>query len=296
MQSTTFALNPKYQAINSHSSQGGINSFLGRFLHKDEFFWSENLNDSNQPPRAAAGFDAVVMEGAAPQLNGTASFDPEGVPLTYTWTQTAGPSVSLSDATTATPSFTAPTVGTTTVLGFQLVVNDGALSSAPDLVHVTVQAAQTGSNIAALAVVTASSQNTANNQQAIKAVDGVVDGYPGDYTREWATLSQTVGAWLQLTWGGAYTIDQVVLHDRPNINDQITSATLSFSDGSSVTVGTLPNDSELPRPHRHQPHAHGHRGEWHDRQCRARGDRGLRHVGGRQSVAHRQRRAESDGQ
>jgi hypothetical protein len=55
-------------------------------------------------------------------------------------------------------------------------------------------------------------------------------------------LRQKVGAWLKLTWGDAYTVNQVVLHDRPNSNDQITSATLSFSDGSSVTVGTLANN------------------------------------------------------
>jgi len=34
----------------------------------------------------------------------------------------------------------------------------------------------------------------------------------------------------------------VVLHDQPDSNDQITSATLSFSDDSSATVGTLANN------------------------------------------------------
>ena len=36
-------------------------------------------------------------------------------------------------------------------------------------------------------------------------------------------------------------MDQVVLFDRPNLNDQILSATLSFSDGSTVQVGALDN-------------------------------------------------------
>ena len=31
-------------------------------------------------------------------------------------------------------------------------------------------------------------------------------------------------------------------YDRPNGDDQITDATLQFSDGSSLTTGTLPND------------------------------------------------------
>jgi hypothetical protein len=98
------------------------------------------------------------------------------------------------------------------------------------------------SNIAGLATVTASSQNTNTGQLAIKAVDGVVDGYPGDYTKEWATRGGKVGSWLKLAWGSAYTINQVVLYDRPNTSDRITGATLSFSDGSSVTVGTLANN------------------------------------------------------
>ena len=32
-----------------------------------------------------------------------------------------------------------------------------------------------------------------------------------------------------------------MLFDRPNTNDQITSGTLTFSDGTSVTFGALPN-------------------------------------------------------
>jgi len=34
----------------------------------------------------------------------------------------------------------------------------------------------------------------------------------------------------------------VVLYDRPNATDQITGGTLTFSDGSSVAVGSLAND------------------------------------------------------
>ena len=33
-----------------------------------------------------------------------------------------------------------------------------------------------------------------------------------------------------------------MLYDRPNRSDQITGGNITFSDGSSVTVGTLPND------------------------------------------------------
>src|SRR6202042_3342881 len=38
------------------------------------------------------------------------------------------------------------------------------------------------------------------------------------------------------------TLSSVTLYDRPNSDDQIIAATLSFSDGSTVAVPTLPND------------------------------------------------------
>ncbi len=42
-----------------------------------------------------------------------ASSDPDSDTLTYAWTQTAGTSATLSDASSATPSFTAPDVDAT---------------------------------------------------------------------------------------------------------------------------------------------------------------------------------------
>ena len=49
------------------------------------------------------------------------------------------------------------------------------------------------------ATVTASSQNSATQQTAVKAVDGVAGGYPGDHTTEWATLGGKAGSAITLT-------------------------------------------------------------------------------------------------
>ena len=198
-----------------------------------------NPPSSNNPPVANAGTNQTVASGAAVQLDGSGSTDPNGNPLTYAWSQTAGPAVTLSSATAVQPTFTAPTGPAT--LTFQLVVNNGQLNSSPSTVTITVNSGGL-TNLAGTATVTASSQNTADGQTAAKAVDGVIDGYPGDYTKEWATVGGGAGSWLKLTWSSPVTLSSIVLYDRPNLDDQITSATITFSDGTTIPVGALPNN------------------------------------------------------
>jgi RHS repeat-associated protein len=97
-----------------------------------------DTGDSNQLPTANAGTDQSVNEGSAVSLNGAASSDADGTITTYSWTQTAGPVITLSGTATATPSFTAPSVSADTVLSFQLTVtdNDGGTDSATATVTV----------------------------------------------------------------------------------------------------------------------------------------------------------------
>jgi hypothetical protein len=98
------------------------------------------VTNVDQAPTAAAGSDQTADEGTLVTLQGQASSDPEGRPLTYDWTQLSGPTVVLSDPSSPTPSFTAPAVGGGgTTLVFQLVVRDGANASEPDEVTVTVR-------------------------------------------------------------------------------------------------------------------------------------------------------------
>jgi phosphatidylserine/phosphatidylglycerophosphate/cardiolipin synthase-like enzyme len=98
------------------------------------------VRNVNKPPIADAGNDQSVDEGTVVTLDGTASFDPDGITLSYTWTQTAGHIVALSNANTSTTSFTTPNIGTDlTTLTFQLTVNDILGGNDTDTVDIVVQ-------------------------------------------------------------------------------------------------------------------------------------------------------------
>ncbi len=108
MQDLNLRTNPKYRAIQSHASQVGPQSFVGRFAHKDEIFWSENPYGTNQPPVADAGLDIYSSPGATVILDGSRSRDPDGLPLAFRWLQRSGTPVSLAGADTMYPGFTVP--------------------------------------------------------------------------------------------------------------------------------------------------------------------------------------------
>ena len=101
------------------------------------------LAGPNDPPTAdaGAGEDTTFEEGATVTLDGSGSFDPEDVDLTYLWSQTGGtPTVVLSDADTDTATFTAPTrLSEDAILQFTLSVSDGVNDAVTDFVTVTVE-------------------------------------------------------------------------------------------------------------------------------------------------------------
>jgi RHS repeat-associated protein len=93
----------------------------------------------NSRPVAAAGPDQTVAVGTVVGLDGSASHDVDGDPLTYSWTLVTRPGDSqaaLSDPGGPMPVFTADRPG---VYEVELVVNDGAEDSGPDRVVIATQ-------------------------------------------------------------------------------------------------------------------------------------------------------------
>ena len=87
-------------------------------------------------PVAVAGANIRANEGETVTLDGSASFDDDNDPLTYSWRSPEG--IRLNDSTLIKPQFVAPLVNVNTNYVFTLIVNDGESDSDPSGVIVTV--------------------------------------------------------------------------------------------------------------------------------------------------------------
>ena len=151
---------------------------------------------ANQPPTANAGSDQTVDGGASVTFDGSGSSDPNDDSLTYQWTQTAGAFVTLSSSTAQKPSFTAPT-GPDTVT-FDLVVNDGTLSSAADEVVVNVNAPVVGGPYPVVASCTPDNGNQNDRMSVTIAGSNFQPGATVDFGAGIAVQSTTFGGAGQL--------------------------------------------------------------------------------------------------
>jgi hypothetical protein len=97
------------------------------------------ISTENSAPVANAGADQTVRVNDAVQLDGSGCSDVDGDSLTFRWSFVSKPNGSnatLSDTKAVKPAFDVDFVGTYTL---QLIVNDGAVSSAPDTVTISTK-------------------------------------------------------------------------------------------------------------------------------------------------------------
>jgi uncharacterized Zn-binding protein involved in type VI secretion len=100
-------------------------------------WWMCGAAVANERPTARAGSDQTTQSGTTAILDGSASVDVDGDPLTFLWSVLevpAGVSVHISDATLVRPDVVLPAPGT---YRFQLIVSDGTANGDPDIVTLT---------------------------------------------------------------------------------------------------------------------------------------------------------------
>ena len=206
----------------------------GTFNVTDSVNVTVRAEPPNGAPVANAGADRLVPAGASVFLDASASTDPDGDALTYSWAQTAGPNVALTGPTAAVTGFNAPSVTADTLLTFQVTVSDGRKSST-DSVDVTVQAPP--ANVAPVA--------NAGADQTVRSGDAVIldgsassdpEGRPLSYV--W---SQTSGPQVALTGAGgaigAFVAPEVKEPAELVFELAVNDGSLGASDTVTVTVG-----------------------------------------------------------
>ncbi|MFN8036326.1 MAG: choice-of-anchor D domain-containing protein [Acidimicrobiia bacterium] len=122
MQNPDLSVNPKARAIDAHGSQGGVagsdpNGFLGRFIHSDEFFWTEQQvppSTGTVPPPTAGGW----------QFNGSAALSGSSLRLTPATANQAGSAFwpTVMSSTTLTADFDLTISGGTGADGMTFVL------------------------------------------------------------------------------------------------------------------------------------------------------------------------------
>ena len=189
------------------------------------------VNAVNAAPLANAGPDQGVNENSPVNLNGNASSDPDGTVASYQWTQVGGPAVILNGATSATPSFTAPTVLTANspqALTFSLVVrdNEGQVSAA-DSVVVTVSAVNAAPTANAGPDQGVSENSPVNlNGTASSDSDGTIAAY------QW---SQTGGDAVTLSGAGTATPSFTAPNIPGNSGPKVLTFQLQVTDNEGAT-------------------------------------------------------------
>ncbi|KXI27055.1 PKD domain-containing protein [Paraglaciecola hydrolytica] len=131
-----------------------------------------NSGGSNPPankiPTVNAGNEQTVDEQTNVTLSGTAA-DSDGSISSYSWTQTGGTTVTLSNNTTASASFTAPDINVDETLTFKLTVTDNDGANANDSVSIIVK------RVNELPTVSAGNDQTVNALTTVNIAGSAVD-------------------------------------------------------------------------------------------------------------------------
>lgn len=194
-----------------------------------------NPGNSNTPPTANAGPDVSARSDTSVFLSASGSADTDGTILTYSWSQLSGVAVTLENASTPTPFFTAPIVNSDTPLTFRVTVTDDDAASASDDITVIVVAnippvADAGSDQSAAVSTQVELDGSASNDP-----DGSIAGFAWSQTDGLpVTLADANQSIASFTVPATATVGAQLTFQLTVTDDNGASAT----DDMVVTVGT----------------------------------------------------------
>jgi len=181
----------------------------------------------NRSPIANAGPDQTVLPGATVTLNGAGSSDPDGNALTYAWSFFSRPTGSgavLQRPTAVNPTFVVDVHGTYIV---QLIVNDGTVNSAPDMVQISTENSRP--------IAQAGPDQTVSVEQTVHLNgSGSSDPDGNLLTFTWSLLSVPAGSTTQLQ--NPHTINPTFYVDKPGVYDVQLIVNDGFLDSAPDTV------------------------------------------------------------
>ncbi|MES1190123.1 MAG: FG-GAP-like repeat-containing protein [Steroidobacter sp.] len=181
------------------------------------------------PPVASAGTDITTPKRAPVALHGTV-MNSNGVSLTYSWKQTSGATVTLQNADSLNPTFTAP--ATTGDMTFSLVVKDSFGSSTPSTVTVHV----TNSIPIITNVALTPSSPKRNDPISVTVSISDVDNDPLAVTYVWTRNGTPVSS----ATGSSYPSGNQAKGDVIAVQITASDGDLSASDSATITIQDTP--------------------------------------------------------
>lgn len=178
----------------------------------------------NISPTADAGADQSVDEQTAVILSGSGT-DSDGSVADYRWAQTAGQSVTLTNSSSTSASFSSPTLTTEMILTFQLTVTDNDGATTTDTTDVIVLPVNVAPTADAGTDQSVDEQTTVTLSAIATDSDGVVASY------SWA---QTTGEPVALTTADSASTS----FDPPTSTNELTltfQLTVTDNEGATIT-------------------------------------------------------------